>query len=214
MFYIDSNKTEYFLITPDEFAEVFGGCSFVITNTGVGDDYTFTKEAELIKRYRELYELLASGKRCDWEEDHQYLNFATGVTEHTDNCVYVKHKTGLRVPEFIEPVVELSVFCAVPFGASPTAKGFFVGQFPQYAFGIYMSFPARITYDDGTEKAFSGLADRDLWKKLQSRIKEIAPTLYIRVDGKKYNTRIRVSEEARKALAGFNAVKESGLELL
>lgn len=214
MYFVNTWKKEYFLITPEEFEAVFKGFSFVSVQ-GVKQGYVKSDRAELNARYRELFALLASGKRCEWSKDHSILDFNIGVTAHIENCVYAKAGKGLLVPKFKEPCVQTETFCAVPFGSSPTAKGSFIGTSPQYAFGLAMCFPAKITYtQSGETKSFDELADKETWTELRGRIMAIAPMLYIMNNDKKYNTRIRVSPEAKKSLSDFNAVKESGLILL
>ena len=214
MYWINARKKEYFLITPEEFSSVFNGFSFVVTNTGVKQGYTVSVAKEILHHYSELYELLASGKRCVWEEDHTMLGFTTGVTAHPENYKYVKRGKGLLIPDFKEPCVELSVFCAVPFGKTLFSKGWSITQFPQYAFGIEMMFPSKITYEDGTVVLFDQLADSTAWKEITIRIKAIAPMFHINSEGKDINTRIRVSPEAKNDLSAFNTIQERGLELL
>ena len=214
MYWINTRKKNWFLITPKEFSSAFVGFSFVVTGTGVKQGYTVSDTNEVLQRYKELYDLLASGKRCVWEEDHSILGFNTGVTAHPENCIYAKKGNGLLVPDFKEPCVELSVFSAVPFRESQVSKGWLVSQYPQYAFGIEISFPSNITNEDGTSVLFDQLSDHKAWNEINQRIKAAAPFLYIEHNSKRVNTRIRVSPEAKKSLGGFNATIESGLDLL
>ncbi len=214
MFWINTRKKERFLIAPEEFASVFEGFSFVVTGAGVKQGYIKSDAGEIENTYRALFELLASGKRCVWEEDWPLLRFNTGVTAHPENCIYVKKRGGLLVPDFKEPCIELSVFCAIPFGRSPVSIGWLISQYPQYAIGLEASFPSRITRDDGSIVLFDQLTDHGTWNVIIKRIKAIAPMLRIRHEGKTFGTRIRVSRKAKESLEGFSALKESGLELL
>lgn len=214
MYQINTRKKDYFLITPQEFATVFDGFSFVVTSTGVKRGYTVSNSYEIISRYRELYELLSSGKRCVWEEDYDLLGFNTGVTAHLENCLYVKNGKGLLIQDFKEPCIELCVSCAVPFGSTPVSKGWSITQFPQYAFGLCMTIPSKITYEDGTVVLFDQLQDQGTWNALIKRLKSVAPMLHINCEDRNINTRIRVSPEARKDLSAFNAIREGGWELL
>lgn len=214
MYHINARKKEYFLITPEEFSTVFDGFSFVVINTGVKQGYSVSDSDEIMRRYRELFELLASGKRCVWGEDFPLLGFETGVTAHAENCIYMKKGKGRLIPDFKEPCIELSAFCAVPFGGSPVSKGWSIAHFPQYAFGIEMKFPSKITYENGSVMLFEQLADKDTWNEIIKRIKETTRILYAANKGKKINTRIRVSPAAKGALSSFNAIREDSLELL
>ena len=206
---VNSWKKEYFLLTPDEFETVFDGFTFVISNTGVKCDYVSSSSNEIYRRYAALYQLLSSGKRSVWSEDWETLSFSTGVTAHPENICYRKMEK-LRVPDFIEPCIELRAFCVLPFKGSPMSKGWELSQFPQYTFGIEMLFPSRITMDHGEIRTMETLADHTTWDELHGRIKAIAPTLYIDYNGKRYNTHIRISASARKYLAKFSAVREIG----
>lgn len=214
MYLINTRKKDYFLLTPEEFSSVFNGFSFVVASTGAKQGCTVSDTNEIMLRYRELYQLLASGKRCVWEEDYPLLGFMTGVTAHPENCIYTKKGKGLLVPDFKEPCIELRVYCAVPFGKTQFSKGWMVSQFPQYAFGIEMMFPSKVTYEDGTVVLFDQLADSEAWKEIITRIKAIAPMLHISSEGKDINTHIRVSPEAKKELSAFSTIQERGLELL
>lgn len=214
MYLINARKRDHFLITPEEFSSVFNGFSFVVTNTGVKQGYTVSDTKEIVDHYRDLYELLASGKRCVWEEDYPMLGFTTGVTSHPENCTYAKRGKRLLIPDFKEPCVELGVFCAVPFGKTLFSKGWSISQFPHCAFGIEMSFPSKITYEDGSIMLFSQLSDSVTWKEILTRIKAIAAPLHVCSEGKSINTRIRVSADAKKDLSAFCTIRERGFELI
>lgn len=207
---VNSWKKEYSLLTPEEFQTVFDGFTFVISNTGVRHDYVSSSSDGICRRYTALYQLLSSGKRCVWSEDWETLSFSTGVTAHPENICYRKTDK-LRVPDFREPCVELRTFCAIPFGNSPMSKGWELSQFPQYAVGIEMLFPSKITTKAGETRTLRELADHTTWDELCGRIKAIAPILYIDYNGKRYNTRIRISANARKDLANFHVMREIGI---
>lgn len=209
-YYVNSWKKEYFLLTPSEFDAVFDGFTFVISNTGVKQDYVSSPAEEIYRRYAALYQLLSSGKRCVWNEDWETLSFWTGVTAHPENICYRKMDK-LCIPDFKEPCIEVGAFCVYPFKGSPLSKGWELSQFPQYTCGVEMLFPSKIEMKDGESRTIEELADYAAWGELRGRIKEIAPTLHIDFNGKKYNTHIRVSANARKDFAAFYAVREIGI---
>ena len=157
-----------------------------------------------------MYQLLSSGKRCVWSEDWETLSFSTGVTVHPENVCYRKMEK-LCVPDFKEPCVELQAFCAIPFGRSPLSKGWELSQFPQCTIGLEMLFPSKITMQEDETRTLDELADHTTWYELRSKIKAIAPMLWIDYNGKRYNTHIRVSPKARKDLANFHAIREIGI---
>lgn len=207
---VNSWKKEYFLLRPEEFEAVFDGSTFVISNTGVKEDYVSSPAADIFRRYAALYQLLSSGKRCVWSEDWETLSFSTGVTAHLENICY-RRMEKLCVPDFREPCIEIRGFCAMPFKGSPMSKGWELSQFPQYTLGVEMLFPSKITMKGGRTRQLEELADHTTWDELRGRIKAIAPILYIDYNGKRYNTHIRVSASARKDLAAFHAVREIGI---
>ena len=212
-YYVNSWKKEYFLITPNEFQAVFDGFTFVISNTGVKSGYVSSAPDEICQKYEALYQLLSSGKACSWSEDWERLSFSTGVTAHPENIRY--RKTNRRsVPDFKEPCVELQAFCVRSFKGCPVSKGWEISQSPQNTVGLEMLFPAKITAEGNCPREFEALADHTTWNELRRRIQKIAPVLYIDWDGKKYNTRILVSPDARKDFQNFYVLKELDISLL
>ena len=211
-YYVKSWKKEYFLITPNEFQAVFDGFTFVISNTGVKNDYVSSSPDGIFRNYESLYQLLSSGKACSWSEDWERLGFSTGVTDHPENICY--RKTNRRsVPDFKEPCVELQAFCMRSFKDFPVSKGWEISQSPQNTVGLEMLFPAKITAEGNCPREFETHADHTTWNELRGRIQKIAPVLYIEWNGKKYNTRIRVSSDARKVFRNFYVLKELDISL-
>ena len=209
-YYIDAWKKDYFLVTPDEFAKIFDGFSFVVSNTGVEDGAGFSDPRDISERFRSFYELLASGKRCVWSEDYKDLGFSTGVTGHPENIRYKKGEK-LNIPDFTEPCVELKAVCAVPWKGCPLSKGWAISQFPQFAIGLGLFFPSKISNENGEIKRCENLADNDTLNEIRRRIKAVAPVLKVFYDGKTVSSGIRVSNDARNDLRNFNAVKEIGV---
>ncbi len=211
-YYICSWKKEYFLITPEEFRAVFDGFTFAVSNTGVKQGYVSSSPDDIFRKYDKLYQLLSSGKRCVWCEDWETLSFSTGVTSCPENICYRKMDR-LSVPDFKEPCVEIQAFCVRPFKNSPVSKGWEISQSSQNTIGLEMLFPSKTIAEENQVREFESLSDHATWNELRTRIKKIAPMLYIDYQGKNYNTRIRVSSKARTDLSNFYVLREIGISL-
>ena len=212
-YFVESWEKTYFLLTPAEFRSVFNDFSFVVSYKRVEKEYTVSEPEQIFRQYTVLYQLLSSGKQCVWSEDYDILGFSIGVTAHPENCCY--SGTGRwKIPNFSEPCVELQAFCVRPFGNTPLSKGWEISQCPQNTIGIEMMFPRKITPNQKETQSFETLADHTTWEDICKRIKTIAPNLYIMHNGKKYNTRIRVSQEAKKDLQKFYSVQNLGICIL
>lgn len=210
-------KKEYFLVTPQELAEIVDGLHAVITNTGVHADYEESSVSEYVEKYAALYRALSAGQQLVFERDWDLLRLDMGFTQFLQNCTY--QKTNRRsVPDFAEPCVDLGPFPLYRFeksGRFALDKGVWVGQFPQYTVGLELRMPRKITYFGGDqEKMMESFADFATWNLMLGRIKSKTKLLKVLMDGRTVNTRIRVSEAAKKDLRNFAAIIGQQLEIL
>ena len=210
--YADSWKKEYFLITPEEFEDIFNRCHFVVTNTGVNKGYKETDPNTVFEQYRILYSQLSSGREFNWQDDWKTVNFNTGITMHIENCKY-SPSTKLSIPDFSEPCVYLESFCVISYKGSPMSKGWSITQFPQNTIGLQTSIPKKITFWNGQSRLLEEFADYSTWNDIVSKIKKTTKLLKAEYNGKLFNSNIRVSQKAREDLAHFFVVKELNLKL-
>ena len=203
-FYEKGWKKEYFLITPEEFRDVFRELHFVVTNTGVKKKYIETLPEKVFLDYETLYGVLKSGKELNFERDWPILRFSTGVTAHMENIHYMP-MSRLSVPAFSEPCIHLSLFPLINF-RDKLEKTFEVSQFPNHICGIEMRLPKTILYEDDSE--INSFADSETWDIIVGKIKSMTSVLKLETGSGIKNTKIRVSGKAKLDLRYFNVVRE------
>lgn len=210
-FYVKGWKKEFYLITPEEFRDVFAGVHFVVTNTGVKRGYIETEPEEIFHRYDRLYSLLKSGKNLEHKNDWKDLSFSIGLTGHMENIHY-EPTSRLSIPMFSEPCIDLSLFPLIQFNGK-LDKSFTVDQFPNNICGLLMIIPKKIIFfEDKNER--ESFADSETWEYVLHRIKSITSILKLEtVEGTK-NTRIRVSPKAKRDLKAFRVIEELRVTVL
>ena len=209
----DSWKKEYFLITPEEFEDIFNTYYFVVVNTGVTNGYVESDARAVFEQYSRLYSMLSLGKELNWKDDWKTVSFNIGITSHLDNCKYC-HSTRLSVPDFTEPCVYCEPFCVVRYNNTPMSKGWALTQFPQNTIGLQISVPRKITYSDGRSKMLEDFSDRTTWNDIISKIKKRTKVLKVEYNDKVFNSNIRISQMAKEDLKHFFVVKELDIKLL
>lgn len=210
IFYNKGWRKEYFLITPEEFRDVFSGLHFVVNNTGVKKDYIETLPEDIFLQYETVYNTLKSGRELDTKKDWPVWQFSTGVTAHMENMIY-QAASKRSIPAFLEPCIDLSLFPLIPF-REKLEKSFWVGQFPNHICGVLMEFPKTVVYEDGSER--SSLADLETWDLLLRKIKAATTLLKLETENGIKNTRIRVSDKARQDLLHFRVMQELGVKII
>ena len=79
--------TFQFFLSPDELKQILSAYHLVIFNAHVPADYVESPLEEYIAVYNKLYELLLSGEKILWEQNHS-LFLHRGITSDLSNCRY------------------------------------------------------------------------------------------------------------------------------
>lgn len=219
-YFNESSFEKYlFLITPEELCRVLAGLHHVVSCTGVDLDYTESDPDVFLQKYAELYRRLSAGDRLIWEQDYPLVGAQTGLTAHLENCTYTPH-TLRRIPDFLEPCVNLEPFCFELMPSGQLSTSFYCGHFPEKVCGLMLYFPRKIEYIKPTERHEEGFANREemadfaTFQRLKEQIGAITKPLRLKIFEKTYRTAVRVSPKAKTDLQNFWFVKRNCAEIL
>ncbi len=217
-YYELSSKKLHFIVTPDELRSILKDFHHVVMNTGVRKNYTESNPNDFLFTYDALYEKLKNGVKLVWKTDYDIAHFSTGITAHLENCIY-QPSTRLSVSNFTEPCPLIETFCFLPW-KDQLSTSFSVTQFPENVCGLCLCFPAKIEYENDTEKHSAGiiecarLDDFATYETLVERIKSITKPLKLDFNGKIRRTSVRISDEAKKDFGNFYFVTSNNITAL
>ena len=216
------NKYNFFL-SPNKLENILSEYHLVIFGAHVPVDYTESSLQEYLSSYSNLYDLLFSGKKIDWERDYS-LFLQRGITSNLANCIYGKlhmyEGKQYKRANFNEPVV----------GISPVALWLNLGEdkilhcstaysysfCSEYYMGVQLQYPKTIQYkvDGGYEplKTTKGLKTYQDVEKLKKSIKEVSHILTIKTaEGVERRTNIWVDEEVKSRLNTSYSFQQNGI---
>ena len=203
-----------------------GNPYFINLETLVGEGVLTTEECEKMNfgknpakvDYDALYEKLKNGEKLVWKTDYGIAHFSTGITDHLENCIY-QPSTRLSVPNFAEPCPFIDTFCFLPW-KDQLSTSFSVTQYPENVCGLCLTFPAKIEYENDTEKhsaciiECACLDDFATYETLVERIKSITNPLKLDFNGKVRRTSVRISDEAKKDFCNFYFATSNDVTIL
>jgi hypothetical protein len=213
-----SNKKLHFIVAPNELRSILKGFHHVVMNTGVRKNYIESNPNDFLFTYDALYEKLKNGVKLVWNTDYDIAHFSTGITAHLENCIY-QPSTRLSVPNFAEPCPFIDTFCFLPW-KDQLSTSFSVTQYPENVCGLCLTFPAKIEYENDTEKHSADiiecayLDDFVTYETLVERIKSITNPLKLDFNGKARRTSVRISNEAKKDFCNFYFVTSNNITVL
>ena len=111
--YFHAYETVYTILSPDELVRVVQDFHVVIANSHVPVGYTESLQEELIENYRNLYQLLANGKKLEWKT-HYDLFQIRNLTQHLYHCKYGNPHT-YRGKQYLSPCFDEPCPMIAPF---------------------------------------------------------------------------------------------------
>ena len=217
-YYELSSKKLHFIVTPDELRSILKDFHHVVMNTGVRKNYTESNPNDFLCTFDALYAKLKNSEKLVWKTDYDIVDFSTGITAHLENCIY-QPSTRLSVPNFAEPCPFIDTFCFLPW-KDQLSTSFSVTQYPENVCGLCLTFPAKIEYENDTEKhsaciiECACLDDFATYETLVERIKSITNPLKLDFNGKVRRTSVRISDEAKKDFCNFYFATSNDVTIL
>ncbi len=217
-YYELSNKKFHFIVTPDELRVILKDFHHVIVTTGVRKNYIESNPNDFFFTYDAIYKKLKNGDKLVLKTDDDIAQFSTGITAHLENCMY-QPSARLSVPNFAEPCPTIDTFCFLPW-KDQLSTSFSVTQFPENICGLCLSFPAKIEYENDTEKHSAGIVDCTnlddfkTYETLVERIKSITKPLKLDMNGKLRRTSARISDKAKKDFCNFYFISSNNITII
>ena len=217
-YYELTKKKLHFIVTPDELRKILQGFHHVVVSKGVLKNYVESNPNDFLCTFDALYAKLKNGEKLVWKTDYDIAHFSTGITDHLENCIY-QPSTRLSVPNFAEPCPFIDTFCFLPW-KDQLSTSFSVTQYPENVCGLCLTFPAKIEYENDTEKhsaciiECACLDDFATYETLVERIKSITNPLKLDFNGKVRRTSVRISDEAKKDFCNFYFATSNDVTIL
>lgn len=209
-------ETFYFIVTPEELEKCLTEFHLVIHNTHVPIDYVETSTSSYINTQKQLFELLKTGEKLNWD-DHYFLLRQIGLTTDLSRCIYGNmhkyHGKLYKKADFDEPCINFSPFTFYLIedknGKSRISTQVSYIQCPENVVGIELSYPKNIQFkssDTGTFEALYStktLHSYQDYLKIKSRISDITRPLLFQMVDKIIKPRVRISTTALESVSNF-----------
>lgn len=145
-----------FVLTPKELQEVLRGFYHVVDSHRVPFDYTKSDETLFFNQYKNLYDVLVSGKKLIWKQDYKILDVQTAIADNLNKCSYTdvfldgNNSQFYKLCDFDEPQVGISLFCLkIDCNKKLNSKCSLI-QFPEFVVGLSISYPKKVIFSTKT----------------------------------------------------------------
>jgi hypothetical protein len=208
-FFPKSWNTFKFLISPNEFENIFKEFHHIEYTHRVPKDYIETDPKILFNNYKLFYNKLVSSYKF-LRTDDELINLQTGFSNDLSKCTFGKlfmdetNKQYYKICDFKEPCVGMSIVVLVFDQNKKLLSNRSFIQYPENTIGLQIEFPKELNYYESNETVNCSEIEtyNRVYKKIIESIKSISKNLIFAVDGKEYKTSIRVGkniiEEVKK----------------
>jgi hypothetical protein len=137
-----------FLISPNEFNDIFDDYRHIYADRRVAENYVETEHKILFDKYKAFYETLISGKRIIMKTDYELFDVCGGFTGDLSICEYgekfmdKRDKQWYKSPDFTEPYIEMRPFILAFYANTLFTNIGYTGKFlPEDAAGMNIKYP-------------------------------------------------------------------------
>lgn len=211
-----------FILTPDEFQEIFKGITYAFVNSSVRveEDYTESNKKDVFQAYENFFEQILIGQTAltrekAWSIEREVRMM---VTDSADKVFYkvCKNDKGevmpFKVMEPTEPVINIA-----PFYLSWSAeyeKMSVAYLNAEGIIGLELSFPKYVSFNYVDNIDTSTYKTAELYKTLVSRIKAISKKAKVETTIKLYKPDFWISAKAIQPINQNRYLKENKLRIL
>jgi hypothetical protein len=203
-------NTFKFLISPNEFENIFNEFHHIEYTHRVPKNYIETDPQILFDNYRLFYNKLVSNYKF-LRSDDELTNLQMGFSNDLSKCIFGEpfidetNKQYYKISDFIEPCVGLGIVVLSFYKNKKLFSNRSFIQFPENTIGLQIEFPKEIDYyEENKNKTpkMQNIKTRNcneietsnmVYKKITEKIKKTSRNLTFTVDGKEYKTPIKIS---------------------
>jgi hypothetical protein len=200
-FFPKSWNTFKFLISPNEFENIFKEFHHIEYTHRVPKDYIETDPQILFNNYKLFYNKLVSNYKF-LKTDDELTNLQTGFSNNLSKCTFGEsfidetNKQYYKICDFKEPCVGMGMVVLVLDKNKKLLSNRSFIQYPENTIGLQIEFPKELNYYKNNEIVNCNEIEtyNQVYKKIVENINKISKNLAFTVDGKEYKTSIKISK--------------------